>query len=388
VTDRIRSRRRLTVLAATLCLGLTLASGPALAHTEPPDVTAVGAVLWDPFDEKVLFGKREREPRPPASTTKIMTVLLAIEAGTLDDTVTVSPRAASVGGASLGLVNGQPMPMRSLLAGLILRSGNDGAVAVAEHVAGSESAFVDRMNERAGQLGMTETYFVNASGLTADPRHVSSPLDLVRLAQVAMRQAEFAAWAGAAQLAVPGLPPMQSRNLLLGSYDGATGVKTGYLAQAGFTLVASAHRDGRDLFAVVLGSDDSFRDAAALLDHGFVGFRRPMPLGGGSEATRYRWADADVAAIAEEELAVTVSADAVVVWRTDLVPAVPRPVAAGTQIGTASLLVDGAVQRVTPLIAGDDVGAPPPRRPAVTVGAAVQETLRTFVRLQTVDRAA
>lgn len=398
MTRHLRGR-----LAAALALGAVLlaAAPPAALGQElladdsvaPPPVTAAGAVVYEPAADALLYDKAATTARRMASTTKIMTALLALEAGTLDDTVTVSPHAAAVGriagAATLELHAGQQIPMRSLLAGLVLRSGNDAATAVAEHVAGSEDAFVERMNARASELGLEDTHFVNASGLTDDANHHASPLDLARLAEVAMAHEDFAAWAGAASLQVPGLPPLTNRNLLLQRYDGATGVKTGYTALAGNTLVASAERDGRTLYAVVLGSDDSFADTIALLDHGFSAYARPTPLTAGEEATQYRWADEAVAAVAAEELAATVPADAKVVWRTRLDPVVARPLAAGARLGEAELVVEGEVVDRSELRSAAAVPeADAAGTPAAAVGTAVQEALRDLLLAQPLDRAA
>jgi D-alanyl-D-alanine carboxypeptidase (penicillin-binding protein 5/6) len=390
------------VVAVGVLLGLWLSPGPspgarALAQpatsVPPPSLTASGAVLWDPADEVALFGKEADVARPMASTTKIMTVLLALEAGAADGELTVSAHAAEVGatpgGATLGLSAGQRIGVRSVLAGLVLRSGNDAAVAVAEHVAGSEQAFVDRMNARARELGLAQTQFRNASGLTDDPEHRSSPIDLARLAAVAMAHPDFAAWAGATSLDVPGLGTLENRNELLGRYPGATGVKTGFTTLAGLCLVASAARDGRTLYAVVLDSDDSFADTTLLLDHGFGAFRRPEPVPQGGVATRYRWAGADVGLVTAAPLARTVGVDAVVTWRTRVEPAAARPVAAGARLGRAELVVDGVVERTVDLLAEAGVPAPAaPRAPAARAGDAVADAVRSFARLAAFDRAA
>lgn len=386
----------LRALAAALTAALLCPAAPAAGAgpppaarqaASPPAVTAAGAVLWEPHDDLVLYGKAEDVGRPMASTTKIMTSLLAIEAAGLHDDVRVSPTAAALGQASLGLRPGQIVPMRTLVAGLVLRSANDAAVAVAEHLDGSEAAFVRRMNARAAELGLGRTRFVNASGLTDDPDHRASPLDLARLAAAAMDHAEFAAFAGAESLTLPGAPSMTTRNELLARYRGATGVKTGYTRLAGQCLVASATRGGRTLYAVVLGSQDSYGDAAALLDYGFTAFTRAQPAHADVEVTRYRWADADVAVLAAETLAATVPVDQPWVWRTVLAPSLRRPVARGTTVGSAELVVAGEVVGQVPLVVGEEAAAGPARSPGSTVGAAVQEALRAFVRMHPVDRA-
>lgn len=382
-------RRTRPAVAVLLVLAWFLGAGTPLAAAAPPELTAPGAVLWDPADQRVLYGRDEAVGRPMASTTKVMTVLLALEAGTVDEHLLVSPQAAAQRGASLGLVAGQRLPVRSVLAGLMLRSGNDASQAVAEHVAGSEGVFVQRMNQRAGELGLTATRFLNASGLTDDLGHHASPLDLARLAEVAMAHPDFAAWAGARHLTVPGLAPMENRNELIGRYPGATGVKTGFTTLSGLSLVASATRDGRTLYAVVLGSEDNFRDAGALLDHGFDDFRRAQPLSAGDTATVYRWADEAVGLVADDPLGATVPVDGpVVTWRTAVDPARARPVRAGAVLGEAHLLVDGAVVRSVALRAAHDVGAAEVASSGAGAGAAVQEALRAFARVRAVDRVA
>lgn len=375
-------------MAIILLVVVLLAVGAAPAAAAPPEVSATGAVVWDADEEMLLYGKEEAVSRPMASTTKIMTILLALEAGTVDDQVTVSPTAASQGGASLDLHAGQRLPMRSLLAGLVLRSGNDAAQAVAEHVAGSEAAFVARMNARAGELGLETTRFVNPSGLTNDLAHHASPLDLVHLGARAMADRDFAAWAGARHLTVPGLGPMESRNELLGTYPGATGIKTGYTALAGNTLVGSATRDGRTLYTAVLGSRDSFADTARLLDHGFDDFRRAEPLESAADALRYRWADAEVDLVPAGPLQATVPVDAAVTWRRVLDPAAVPPVSGGAVLGEAQLLVDGEVRGTVALRAAGDAVRTSAGGAASDAGAAVQDALRAFAHLHVVDRAA
>ena len=389
-----------------LCAGVALVVGftaapiavPAtVASAAEPDVTAEGAVLWDPADDRVLWGKSASLRLRPASTTKIMTVLLALEAGTIDETVTVS-RAAyeegqSPGGATLGLQPGQTLPMRSLLAALLLRSGNDAAVAVAEHVAGSEAAFVEKMNARAAELGLDDTNFINSSGLTDDLEHRVSALDLARLAEVAMRNKTFAAWAAAPVLDIAPFGVLENRNLLLTRYEGANGVKTGYTALAGLCLVASVRRDGRTLYSVVLNSDDttsdgSFNDTEAIFDHGFTDFSRVRIAAAGGELVAYRWAGDAVALEAEESLARTVAAGRSARWRVRLVPEAERPVPAGEQLGEAQLLVGGQVVDSSTLHAAEDVPAPPAAPPGAAAGSAVQDAVRGFARLYAAERKA
>ena len=382
--------RRLLATVALVCVGAAM-PGPAAA-TPPdavpsPEISAAGAVLWDPDDDRILFGIEPDAPRPMASTTKIMTILLALEGGTLGDTVTVSAAAAARGEATLNLVAGQTVPMESLVGGLILASGNDASIAVAEHVAGDEVAFVDMMNTRAADLGLDATHFLNPSGLTNDPAHHASPLDLARLADVAMGHEVFARYAGMQTATLPGIGRLTNRNELLSSYPHATGVKTGYMSAAGNTLVASATQEGRTLYAVVLGSADRAADAQALLEYGFAAFRRAEPVGAGTAAAIYRTSSGQVPAVLTERLARTVNVDQQVTWRTRMTPGVHGPIGEGQELGTMELLVDGEVTGSSPLVAGEDHHPDPARTDAQRVGDAVQDALRGITRTAVIERA-
>ena len=380
-------------LAAVMLVAVLLLAGSAAAaqpadSSEAPDPGAEGAVVWEPATEAVLFDRDARVGRPMASTTKIMTALLALEAGTYGDEVEVSAEAAEIGrvpgGATLGLAEGATVPMRSLLAGLVLVSGNDAAVAVADHVAGGEDAFVDEMNARAAELDLDQTHFLNSSGLTDDRSHHASPLDLARLADVAMADERFAELAGAKRLDADALGTLDSRNELLGTYPGATGVKTGYTALAGRSLVASAERDDRVLYAVVLGAEDSFEDAAALLDHGFDNFRR-VDVADDEPVLTYRWADAEAPLVPAEPLTSSVAAAADVFARLDLHADVERPAPAGAPAGQLTLVVDGQEQATVGLeieaAAEESVAA----EPIDQLGSAIADTMRGLGRLRPVD---
>lgn len=374
-------------LAAPLSAPASPAGAQSTAEVSAPEITAEGAVLWEPASDTVIHGVDAEVGRPMASTTKIMTVLLALESGGLEDQVTISERAAEIsatpGGASLGLEAGQQVPLGTLLAGLMVHSGNGAAVAVAEHVAGSEDAFAELMNERAGELGLDDSSFVNASGLTDDPEHRASPLDLAKLADVAMSDERFAQMAAMPELSHDGNDYV-NRNELLGSYPGATGVKTGFTSLAGLCLVASATREGRTLYAVVLGSEDSFGDVAALLDHGFDDHRL-VELGPDDTVAEYRWADASVGVAPTEALALTVPAQERVVRRLALVPTLGRPAESGAEAGAAQLLVAGQVTESGTLRVVDDVPATAEADPSALAGAAVHDALRALARLRPVD---
>jgi D-alanyl-D-alanine carboxypeptidase (penicillin-binding protein 5/6) len=266
---------------------------PASPAAALEEVAAASAVLMDAETGAVLFARNHVELRPPASTTKIMTALLILEEGRLDDTVVVTDRAARTGGAGLGLRRGQRVSVRDLLWGVLLRSANDAAVAAAEHVAGTHDRFVAWMNAKAGSLGMERTNFANPHGLD-DRGHFSTAYDLAVLARHALRNPTFAhmvrtreAWLtvrSGRQGRTVRRRLLRSHNRLLGQFAGADGVKTGFTGRAGRCLVASATRGDHQLIAVLLDDADRWSTAATLLEYGFavVNGAEPSPrvLGG------------------------------------------------------------------------------------------------------------
>lgn len=279
------------VLAATFLLAsigvtppgwATLPPDDGLLAADPPAVTATSWILYDSTFGKVLAEEAADEPVAVASTTKIMTALLVIEQTRPDDLVAVSQRAAGIGGSRIGLIAEEaPWGVEEMLAALMLRSANDAAIALAEHVGGSVEGFGDLMNKRASELGLTNSRFVNPHGL--DHRdHYSSARDLLNLSLAAMELPRFFDLVQARSVNLPTTPDGEprvalNRNDLVTEYPGALGIKTGFTNQALQTFVAAAERRGRRIYAVVLGSTQHFEDAAELLDYGFAEFG-PMTL--------------------------------------------------------------------------------------------------------------
>lgn len=249
-----------------------------------PALSAPSAILADAVTGQVLYSQDADAPRPPASTTKIMTALLVLERGVLTETVRI-PANIQMPGTSAALQPGETLTLEDLLYGLLLPSGNDAALALARHISGSEEAFVAAMNARATELGLTHTHFANPHGLD-DPGHVSSAADLLALTREALRHPIFARIVATSSYSTRG-HVWENRNQLLGHYPGADGVKTGTTAAAGECLVATATREGHRLIAVVLGSNDRYADATALLDYGFANYtwlRLTLPPGDFSRA--------------------------------------------------------------------------------------------------------
>ena len=274
----------------------TLPPDDGLLAPAPPEVTAGAWILYDDTFGHVLAENEPDERRAVASTTKIMTALVVIEKAEPDETVQITSQADLAGESEIGLVPGEPPWMvEDLVAALLLQSANDAAVALAQHVGGSVAGFAGLMNEKAAELGLGNTNFVNPHGLD-HPDHYSSARDLLTLTLAAMDDPRLARLVKARSANLPNTPDGDprvavNRNELLGAYPGAIGVKTGYTDNALLTLVAAAERDRRRLYAVVLGSADHFGDAAALLDYGFAEFAAmtlvpatsadPRPLIGG-----------------------------------------------------------------------------------------------------------
>ena len=266
--------KRFLPLFLLLCL---LLSVPARADELSLD--APSALLMEKRTGTVLYAKDEHTPREPASVTKVMTLLLtmeAIDSGALsyDDTVSGSAHAASMGGSQIWLKEGEKMRVEELIKAVCVVSGNDAAVALGEHLAGSEEAFVARMNERAKELGMNDTHFVNCTGLPAEG-HLTSACDIALMSrELILKHPDIRRFTTIWMDSLRGGQSMLvNTNKLVRFYDGATGLKTGSTSTARYCISATAERDGMELIAVVLGgstSDKRFTDAKTLLNYGFM----------------------------------------------------------------------------------------------------------------------
>jgi D-alanyl-D-alanine carboxypeptidase (penicillin-binding protein 5/6) len=270
-------------------------AGPALAASPAgaagplggPRLVARAALLADETTGQVLLQRAATVPRPMASTTKVMTALLALERLDQRRVVTIGAGPPAVGEESLGLKQGERLTVHQLLLGLLVKSANDAAVALAEAVDGSEAAFVRRMNRRAAALHLAATHYVTPYGLDR-PGHATSARDLAALWEVAMRRADFRALVATGRAELPGPPRLRrfvTTDRLLGSYRWTVGGKTGFTNQAGRCLVASASRGGRRLVAVAMGSTDAFADVRALFDYGFSAFLRVRLAAAGQPVT-------------------------------------------------------------------------------------------------------
>ncbi|MBQ9492418.1 MAG: D-alanyl-D-alanine carboxypeptidase [Oscillibacter sp.] len=366
----------LAVLAVLLTLcGTAYAAGM-------PEVNAPSVVLMEKETGTVLFARDEHTQREPASVTKIMTILLTMEAidnGTLsyDSVVTASAHASSMGGSQIWLRENEQMTVEEMLKAVCVVSANDCAVALGEHLAGSEEAFVERMNRRAKELGMADTVFRNATGLPA-PGHVTSAYDIALMSrELILRHPDIrrftTIWMDSLR---GGTSVLVNTNKLLRTFDGATGLKTGSTGTARYCLSATAEREGMELIAVVLKGDTSaqrFQDAKTLLSYGFSRYALrsvepetplpPVPVNMGTaesvdvepDGTCLLLLDKDKAALLRQEVA--------------LEEALQAPVEKGTRVGTLTAYAGDELLAEIPLVTAAEV-------PRVTYGEMFLRVLR------------
>lgn len=345
--------------------GVPIETDAALSAAAP-DVAMSAGVLRT-ADGRTLWERDADVERAMASTTKIMTALVVLDAADLNDAVTVSPRAAAVGESEAGLVAGETYTVEQLLEAMLVHSGNDAAFALAEHVGGDMSGFVALMNTRAAELGLAHTAYTNPHGLD-EPGHHTSAADLATLSTIAMADQRFAEIVRMQRVEVTtGSRPVtfETSNKLLGTYEGATGVKTGWTDDAGYCLVASAERGGISFVAVVLGAsseDDRFVQAEQLLDWGFTHYRETQVASAETTAALVPvtdWLDRTVTAVVAEDAAVPVfDLDGEVVSRVDMLPEVDAPVVAGQRLGTLTVVQGQRLLAQVPVVAAVDVPAP------------------------------
>ena len=281
-------RNRAAALGLSLCLVGALCP---VARAAGPEVSAQSAVVLTADTGTVLFEKDGHTPRPVASTTKIMTALLALEAAQEqgDPLVDITQEMVAVEGSSMGLQAGDSISLTGLAAGMLLASGNDAANAAALYLDGSLESFAARMNQRAAALGMEDTHFVTPSGLDGEDAqglgHLSTAYDMALLARAALEDQAFRQLCSSPSLAVEFAEPVKrvtytNHNKLLTQYQGCVGVKTGFTKEAGRCLVSAAERDGALLIAVTLNAPNDWQDHTALLDYGFSQME-PYQLAGG-----------------------------------------------------------------------------------------------------------
>ena len=327
-------------------------------------LSAASACLLDCNSGRMLYAENETQPGLIASTTKIMTALIVAEQCNPDARVRIPEEAVGIEGSSMYLEAGEILTVRDLLYGLMLHSGNDAAVALAIYCAGDLGTFVDRMNQRAEQLGLRQTEFANPNGLD-DEHNRASAEDLAHLAAYALENELFREIVST-RTYTNGLRTMTNHNKLLWRYEGAIGVKTGYTRAAGRILVSAAERDGRRLVAVTMNAPDDWNDHIKLLDYGFEAYTEEIAaepgacmgtvpvVGGGAE---------HVVVAAAERLSCALLPSERWQLRLQLPAFVYAPLEAGDTMGQAVLLLDGQELSRTDLFCAETVSElqPPPR---------------------------
>lgn len=350
------------VLLGTLVLGV---------GAEGLDVPAKSALLMDVATGTVLYEKNAHEALPPASVTKIMTMLLimeAIDSGTLgyDDTVTASEAAAAKGGSQVFLKAGEQMTVSEMLKSIAVSSANDCACAMAEHLSGSESAFVEQMNRRAQELGMRDTHFVNCTGLDDGPdaaSHRTSAHDIAVMSrELLARHPDITKyttiWMDTIRGGAFGL---SNTNKLIRFYPGATGLKTGFTSTAGYCLSATARREELELIAVVMGCESAkIRNAAckSMLDYGFAGYCLVSPSLEDAPQVPVRLGSKAFVSLkldGQGQLLVPKAKRSGIATNIRLEPEVTAPVEAGKQLGSLTVTSGDEVLLEAPLVAAEPV---------------------------------
>ena len=347
------------ILAAIFAASITIfASIPALAVS----TSAESAILIEAESGDVLYEKDADARRGPASTTKIMTAIIAIERCPLDKVVKVAPEAAGVEGSSVYLYAGEKITMESLLYALMLQSANDAAAAIAYEVAGGIEEFAALMNEKAAELGLGDTHFVNPHGLD-DEDHYTTARELSQIARYAMQNETFKKIVSTKKMSIPmhdgeATRVLINHNRLLSSYDDIIGVKTGFTKKTGRTLVSAAERDGLTLIAVTLADGDDWRDHRAMLDYGFEIYENVALCRAGDLETEVHVCGGETDAVTvsakDDVFAALPKARGEISVRLELTRFVYAPVNAGENVGKAKFYLDGKLMGETALVAEND----------------------------------
>ena len=343
----------LSALSFILCINVNAAM---------PDVSAKACVLIEEKTGRIVFEKDSSRKLPMASTTKIMTTLICLESGGLDDEFVVDKDAIKVEGSSMGLKEGDVVTKRMLCYGMLLPSGNDAANATAVRISGSIPKFADKMNERAREIGMTHTNFVTPSGLEGEG-HGASAYDMALLAREALKNPDFAEICSQASAKVRfGNPPfdrwLKNTNKLLTMYDGVKGVKTGFTDEAGRCLVSACERDGISLICVTLNDRDDWNDHMKMYDSGFKTVKADklssedvyeIPVAGGESGS--------IKVKAEESLDVGVFGDSMshITSKAVVPPFVYADVTKGDTVGTLEWYYDKRLVGEVPIKAQESV---------------------------------
>ena len=358
------------LVCVALILELLVLMLPLGAMAAEPEIPGKSALLMDIATGTVLYEKNAHEALAPASVTKVMTMLLimeAIDSGTIgwDDTVTASESAAAKGGSQIYLKVGETMSVADMVKSIAVSSANDCACAMAEHIAGSEAAFVEKMNSRAAELGMEHTHFVNCTGLddSEDAKsHLTCAYDIALMSRELLKNHPditkyTTIWMDTVRNGEFGL---SNTNKLVRFYPGATGLKTGFTSGAGYCLSASAQRDGLELIAVVMGCETSaqrFSACKGLLDLGFASYALVTPEAPEAQIPVTLGAQPTVRAVPGEnpQLLIDKSQKSLISTQITLEEGVEAPVSQGQRLGTMTVTAGGQTLAQIPLVAEEAV---------------------------------
>nr|WP_305146625.1 D-alanyl-D-alanine carboxypeptidase family protein [Anaerovorax odorimutans] len=348
------------------------------ARVEPSEketglkVDAKAAVLMDATSGEVLFAQDAHKKLPPASVTKVMTMLLILEACesgkiSLKDKVTISERAAAMGGSQMYMEPGEQHTVEELLMGVAMASANDGAVALAEHLAGSVEMFVERMNRRAAELDMKDTNFVNTNGLPVS-NHYTSAYDIAIMSKALIRFPEtqnwFTKWQATIKVGLPGKEKdfgLTNTNRLIKIYPGAIGIKTGFTQDAGYCLSGAAERNGTRLIGVILGASTSkvrFAEISKMFDYGFSNYEsvKVAKKGQVQKALKLeKGAPSKIDVVMEDDVAVLVKKGKKdsIKTRIEMKGYVPLPLKKGQELGHLVIYQDGVEKERFPIVAAE-----------------------------------
>ncbi|NLJ41092.1 MAG: D-alanyl-D-alanine carboxypeptidase [Clostridiales bacterium] len=319
---------------------------PSISLGAPPDNSATAAVLMEVETGRVLYEKNPHDKMPMASTTKIMTTIIALENSHPSDIVTVAPEASGVEGSSLYLAPGEKLTMEQLLYGLMLRSGNDSAMAIAMHLGKSQEGFAQMMNKKAKEIGARNTNFMNPHGLHHD-EHYTTAYDLALISAYAMKNSTFREIVSTKYYKIPweGHPwdrVLMNKNALLWDFEGANGIKTGYTKASGRCLASASKREDMQLVAIVLRCQPWFEDSAAMLEYGFENFHMEELFSQGeqvAEATVKRGFKKKVGLILEDDITLPLSQGELrnITIALDHPESITAPIVAGTRVGSIEI---------------------------------------------------
>lgn len=329
----------------------------------PPSVSAASAVLIEAQSGDVIFEKNANQKLPMASTTKIMTALVAIESeGDLNREVKIAPGAAGVEGSSIYLKAGECITMENLLYALLLESANDAAAAIAYEVAGGIEPFAELMNETADRIGLKDTHFMNPHGLDNE-QHYTTARDLAAIASTALNNSKLREIVSTYKRAIPlgsgdGTRVLINHNKMLRLYDGAIGVKTGFTKKSGRCLVSAAERDGVKLIAVTLNASDDWNDHKKMLDYGFTKYTLTTLAEPGELFTHVNCIGGESSTVKcsnRDALAMPLPTGVKVTSRIEADRYFPAPIMSGDALATAIFSVNGQDIASIPLYAEEDV---------------------------------